>query len=220
MQADGRQGPSRKWVVVPAAGRARLTRGYSRFVGFMRWFLPLSAVLLALTLFAWPYLESRDDGFHMIVSDIEVAEGGRLSMTNARFLATDEEGQPYTLTTREAWQDPANKDIVNLEEVEGDILLESGAWVAVNSLTGRYDEPGQILTLTGDVSLFTDEGYELHTESASFDLASGEGWGDEPVAGQGPAGLLDAQGFRISKNDGKLRFLGRVHMTLYPGAAQ
>ena len=92
---------------------------------------------------------------------------------------TDDKGQPYTLTTREAWQDPDEKDIVNLEDVEGDMLLDSGAWFAISSVTGRYDQSTQILTLHEDVSLYTDQGYELHTEKAEFDLEAGNGWSDE-----------------------------------------
>jgi lipopolysaccharide export system protein LptC len=218
MQADGRQAAQRKWLVVPVAGRIKLRGGYSRFVGFMRWILPLSAAALAAALIAWPYLESRDDGFHMIMSDLEIGDSGRLTMTNARFLGTDDKRQPYTLTAREAWQDPDNKDIVLLDGVEGDILMDSGAWFSVSAATGRYDQSTQVLALVTDVSLYTDEGYELHTERAEFDLDAGQGWSDDPVSGQGPAGLLDAQGFRANQDDGKLHLIGPVHMTLYPGA--
>ena len=55
MQADSRHGTQREWLVVPTTGRVRLSGGYSRFVGFMRWFLPLSAAALAVSLIAWPY---------------------------------------------------------------------------------------------------------------------------------------------------------------------
>lgn len=218
MQANGHEGPRRRSIAVPTGRRIRHARGYSRFVGVMRWLLPLSAAGLAAALIAWPYLENRDDGFQMIMSDLEIDDTDRLTMTNARFLGTDQDGQPYTLTTREAWQDVADKDLVHLEEVEGDILLKSGAWVSLSAVSGTYHQPGQVLTLVDDVSIFTDEGYELHTDIAAFDLTTGTGWGDKPVSGQGPAGLLDAQGFRISKDDGRLEFVGRVHMTLYPGA--
>jgi len=217
MQADGRHAAQRKWLVVPIAGRARLSRGYSRFVGFMRWILPLSAAAIAIALIAWPYLESRDDGFSMIMSDLQIDDSGRLTMANARFLGTDEKGQPYTLTTREAWQDPGDQDIVYLDDVEGDILMDSGAWYSVSAATGRYDQAKQVLMLQTDVSVYTDQGYELHTDIAHFDIASGVGWSDEPVSGQGPAGLLDAQGFRVTQDDGKLHLVGPVHMTLYPG---
>jgi lipopolysaccharide export system protein LptC len=150
---------------------------------------------------------------------LQVDDSGRLTMSNARFLGTDEKGQPYTLTTREAWQEPDNQDIVNLEEVEGDILMDSGAWFSVSAATGQYDQASQILTLRTDVSVYTDQGYELHTEMAEFDMAAGVGWSDNPVSGQGPGGLLDAQGFRVTQDDGKLHLVGPVHMTLYPGAA-
>ena len=151
------------------------------------------------------------------MSDLQLDDSGRLTMANARFLGTDDKGQPYTLTTREAWQDPDEKDIVNLEDVEGDMLLDSGAWFAISSVTGRYDQSTQILTLQEDVSLYTDQGYELHTEKAEFDLEAGNGLERWPVSGQGPSGLVDAQGFRITLDDGKLHLVGPVHMTLFPG---
>ena len=218
MQVDGHKAAPRRWLVTPNAGRARLTGGYSRFVGLMRWLLPIGAAALAAALIAWPYLDSRNDGFEMIMSDLEIDDSGRLTMQNARFLGTDDSGQPYTVTTDEAWQDPAEQDVVYLGPMQGDISLTSGAWIAVSALSGKFDRLAETLVLEQDVSVFTDEGYELHTEKAEFDLSLGTGWGDDPVSGQGPAGLLEAEGFRLSEADGKIHFVGPVRMTLYPGA--
>ncbi len=219
-QIDSRQAGSHGWVVTPNVRRARLTGGYSRFVAFMRWLLPIGAVALAAALIAWPYIESRDEGFTLMMSDLEVDDAGRLVMDNARFLGTDDKGQPYTVTAIAAWQDPNEDEIINLETLQGDITLQSGAWIAISAATGRYDRPAERLILEHDVSVFTDEGYELHTDVAEFDLSQGTGWGDKPVSGQGPAGLLEAQGFRLSEGDGKIHFVGPVHMTLFPGSAE
>jgi len=138
-------------------------------------------------------------------------------MTNARYLATDETGQPYTITAELAWQERGAEEIVFMEVLQGDILLQSGEWLAVVADRGVFDQVGQILVLESNVQLYSDSGYEMQTDYAEIDLSSGAARGDMQVDGQGPAGLLTASGFDIVDNGDRIRFTGPVHMTIFPG---
>jgi len=202
----------------PLTERVEVGSRYTRFVGLMRWLLAFGAVALAVTLVVWPSFTGRNSGTSpLLVATTGEVEDGRPTMKNARFLATDDSGQPYTITAELAWQEQGVEEIIFMEVLEGDILLESGAWVTISADRGVFDQTEQLLILESNVDLYSDVGYELHTAYAEIDLASGTAQGDMQVEGQGPTGLLSAGGFQITENGDRLRFTGPVHMTVFPG---
>ena len=46
------------------------------------------------------------------------------------------------------------------------------------------------MELDGGVNIFSDEGYEFRTERAEIDIDANTAWGDQPIEGQGPLGIL------------------------------
>lgn len=213
--------------MAPVTRPVTINERHTRFVGLMRWALAFGAIALATALVVWPYFSGRNTELPPImpeeilrnVEEAGDAHGmdGRPSMTNARFLASDKEGQPYTVTAALAWHEPGDEELIFMETVSGDILLKSGAWMALSADRGVFDQAEQLLILERNVDLFSDSGYEVHTDYAEIDLASGTAEGDMQVEGQGPAGLLSAAGFRITDNGDRIRFTGPVRMTIYPG---
>jgi lipopolysaccharide export system protein LptC len=202
--------------VRPRLGLVGETRRYTRFVGLMRFLLPVSAIILATTVVVWPYFNVTDSGTVVDIATLNLPSEDRPTMANARFLGTDNKGQPFTVTATIAWQEQGYDELVYMEDLQGDMILDSGMWATFYSDRGIYDQVGQMLIVESNVSVFTDEGYELHSDYALIDLDHGIAEGHMPVSGQGPAGLIDAQGFRITDNGDKLFFEGRLHLTLYP----
>lgn len=189
---------------------------YSRFVGLMRLLLPASALLLAATVIVWPSLNGEGtQGGAGIGGEIALEEG-RPTMSNARFLGTDDHGHPYTVTAAAAWQEEGGA-IVHLEGLKGAMRLENGALATVSSERGVWDRTAHTLAMESRVTLVTDDGYRLYSERATVDLATGTARGSLPVQGEGPAGQIQAQGFLIADGGDRLAFDGRVHLTLLPG---
>jgi lipopolysaccharide export system protein LptC len=56
----------------------------------------------------------------------------------------------------------------------------------------------------------------MHTESAQVNLAEGVASGDAPVVGQGPAGELEAEGFRVSDDGKRILFDGHARLVIVP----
>jgi len=202
--------------VRPRSGPVGETKRYTRFVGLMRCLLPVSAIILATTVVVWPYFNVTDSGTVVDIATLNLPAEDRPTMANARFLGTDNKGQPFTVTAVTAWQEQGYDELVYMEDLQGDMMLDSGMWATIYSDRGIYDQVGQLLVVESNVSVFTDEGYELHSDYALIDLDQGIAEGHMPVSGQGPAGLIDAQGFRITDNGDKLFFEGRVYLTLFP----
>ncbi|MBM3584876.1 MAG: LPS export ABC transporter periplasmic protein LptC [Alphaproteobacteria bacterium] len=206
----------RRWSV---ASLRRQAASHTRLVGLLKISLPLAAVAIVVVLIMWPYVTDRvASGFRLTFADVDETADGTVTMINARYLGTDQRGQPFTITADAAAQNPAEPDRITLTRLAGDIALSDGPWIILSSDQGVYSQEARVLELSGAVSLYADSGYELRTERARLDLAAEVADGDAPVEGQGPLGHLQASGFRVTEGGQRLLFLGPVRLTLYPAA--
>lgn len=214
----------------PASGRRlRTTRQpprlsirnrYSLFVGFMKVLLPAMAAALVLLIVAWPQFALKEDGFRLSVSKLAPDQAESLTMLNARFDGRDESDQPYTLTADIATQSESDQDLVTLELPKADITLEDGAWLALTARSGEYRRESKLLDLVGSVNLFHDKGFELRSESARIHLDQGIAEGAQPVEGQGSAGTVRAEGFRVLDRGERILFLGKSRLVILPEAQE
>ena len=191
---------------------------YSRFVGMMKLLLPLGAAMLVLAVVAWPYLAGRDYGIPLSFATIGMGLDESVFVTNARYLGVDDKNQPYTLTAELAAQDDNDPDIIQLTNPKADILLNQGTWLVLTADSGTLLRASEQLSLKGAVSIFSDIGYEFRTESAEIDLAKSLAYGNVPIEGQGPFGILYANSFRLDSKGHVIYFEGQVRMTLYPNS--
>lgn len=195
------------------------SRHYTRFVGLMKWLLPLGAVALVALVVISPYLTGREDGVSFSFAALETTVDEALFMTNARLFgsAKSESGkQPFTVTAESVRQESGEPDIVHFTLPKADITLDDGTWLALTADRGTLNREDQRLRLEGAVNIFSDEGFELRTEHAEVDLRARTAWGDKPVEGQGPFGMLNANRFRLDRTRRTMQFEGNVHFVLYP----
>lgn len=172
----------------------------------------LSLVMIAL-LFLWPQWQSQIGGTALEAIDLENAPKDS-TMLNATFVSGG--NRPFNARAEKVVQDSETPSMVHLHTLEGDASLPNGAWMFVSAATGAFDRNSQKLSLTGDVSLLADNGYEVHTEQATLDLRAGEISDAGPIIGQGPLGSLEAQQFRVDQKGDRLFFSGGVKMIITP----
>ena len=195
----------------------RLSRrsGYSLFVGAMKVILPALAVGILLLVLVWPSLMPEDTRFRIGLSDLGPEGGGELSMINPRFQGRDKAGRPFSVVAERATQPSEEGGRVELTAPKADITLADGAWLILGARAGTYHREREVVNLRGDVSLFHDRGFEVHTARARLDLAAGEASSDSPVSGHGPAGRLEAEGFRLYDGGRRIVLLGRSRLHAY-----
>lgn len=205
--SDQRPKPSRRRVAHPT--RSGGHHRYSRWVGTLRLVLPvLAAVLLGLVV-AWPQLTRNDDRFQIGFAQVSPDTVDSLSMVNARFFGLNRRNQPYTLTADVATEDEPGAGLIVLDAPKGDFLTSAGKGVYVEARRGFYQQKQQTLDLQGEVALYHEDGYELHTEKASIDLRTSDVTGTVPVQGNGPQGRINGSGFRILERGAKVEVLGQ-----------
>jgi lipopolysaccharide export system protein LptC len=188
---------------------------HSIFVGVLKILLPATAVGLILLLVVWSQL-SEENRFHISLTELAPDDIDSVNVVNARYEGLDERNRPFTVTAAHATQVDKVADVLDLKEPKADITTESGAWVAIEALTGRYGRKADLLDLKGSVTIFHDEGYEFHANTLRINLEDSTAVSYEPVDGQGPNGLLTAQGIEVTRGGDRIFFTGRSKMLLYP----
>lgn len=207
-----------RWTRGRAGGRHSMSEGYGLFVGVMKVLLPAAAAIFIMLLLAWPELTPDKDSVDLDLSELTIDQPEGLSMLNARFAGIDGRNQPFLVTADVASQAKDAKSVIALELPKADITLEDGTWVALSARDGRYDRDQKTVDLEGDVSFFHDKGFELHTETAHFDLDKGTANSREPVTGQGVFGQIEATGFDSFNQGDRIIFTGPTRLLLFPDA--
>jgi lipopolysaccharide export system protein LptC len=183
-------------------------RAYTQFVTTMKVVLPLLAVLLLGAVVAWPELTETATERR----EVDAADPGR--MISPRLAGTDAEERPYSLVGTSARQSDAGSDVVVFEDLEAEITLENGLWLALLAEHGRMDNASGLIELAGNVNLFRDDGYTFYADQMYIDVNEGTAWTDVPVHAHGPAGEIAAQGFRIANDAGVVVFTGESELLL------
>lgn len=209
--------------VPPSSGRKRnhphpvgasSHRVHSRRVGVLKVVLPASALVLLVVLGLWPYMRANDDRFQVGFANLAPTAVENLSMVNARYHGIDKHNKPFTITSDLGTEEDPKNGVVVLDNPKADFVTQSGAGVYVEAKLGTYYQTEQWLDLEGDVNLFHDQGYEMHTQKARINLKDSTAEGHDPVTGRGPQGRIDGKGFRILDEGRKIIITGQsgVHL--------
>lgn len=188
---------------------------YSRFVGLMRKALPLAAVSVLGVVLAYALYPDNGDKVSLSYKKLDSVEGD-LTMKNPRLSGVDAKGNPYVITAAEAVQQGRNVRKVSLSKVEADLQYGGGRWANASASSGFADLDAGTLRLDKGLSLYTDSGYELHTEHAFAELKQNRIVGDSKVTGQGPQGTLAADRFLLDRNKNLLSLDGHVRVKMIP----
>lgn len=202
----------------PQPPRLSVGNGYSFFVGTLKVVLPAVLAAMILLILAWPRIAPEDSGFRMGIDDLGPDDADTLTMVNPRYQGRDEQNRPFTVTAQEAQQARSSPGAVALERPQADITLKDDGWLALEAREGHYQREAQHLSLSRNVSLFHDHGFEMHTEKAEIDLKAGRAESDTAVTGQGPTGTIAAEGFRVEDKGERIFFTGKSRLVFDPDA--
>jgi len=205
--------------------------------------LPLIAVSCVAYIVYWSREAPRVNPIEVVGEQNKAnAQGAEVKVQRVQYNGVDASNRPYSITAETAsqpqkpapsasgddgevaaqQQQPATAEaesVINLQKLVADMTMNDGAWVALTADNGVYHRDAGTVDLSGNVTLFHDNGLSFETDAAVVDLKNDWARGDEPVEGQNADGQLAAQGFEI-KDDGKtVLFTGRAYLKLYPKPA-
>ncbi|HVZ67820.1 MAG TPA: LPS export ABC transporter periplasmic protein LptC [Rhizomicrobium sp.] len=202
----------RDWGARPRATMLDAER-YTRFVTLMKRALPIGALVLLAVVAIYVFQPRQQDRVAMTFESVgEVAND--LAMIKPRLSGSDSKGNPFVVTADRAIQQGRNSRKARLVNVDADMTLDHGRWLNATAASGLFDADAKSLMLDGGISVYSDNGYELHTKSARFDLKKGFVRGEQTVTGQGPLGTVRADRFEVDKTSQQIRLYGNVHTTI------
>ncbi len=191
-------------------------RAHRRKVSLMRMLFPAAAVVLVSMVVIWSQWQSVGTGFKFSFTRISPEEAKTLRMVNPRFSGTNEKVRPFMLTADEARRVSPDADLILLTNPKGDIITDSGAWLALSAAHGEYAQKKEILDLSGGVDLFHDSGVHITSATARIDLKAGTVEGNDPVTGSGPSIEVAGQGFKLLNGGKTVIFTGKSKALLFP----
>jgi len=204
---------------VPLPGEIARRR---RVLRWTKWVLPSAAVLLLVSIAAWPEF---DRSMNAIRNDAREAAQVRMDagrMLNASYRGLDSHGSPYMITADQALQrsgppsagKPGTTDRIDLTRPIGDTLTGGGDWLRVSADDGVYMQHEQALDLSHNVLLYRADGIMMTSPTADMDLKHGVIASNDWVHAEGPFGVLDAQSYFLSQNEGLGQFRGPGRLVL------
>ena len=201
----------------PVCGTTMAPRGYPRLVRILRYALPAFAALMIGLVVAWPQLIGGGAGLIAPMLAPDQLEGADvMRMNNPRYVSRTSDAEPIGVSAQSAYVDPAQPDRIYLERVAAEIARAGGRDIQLLAGEGIYDRAAEDVDLSGGVELTTSDGYRFETPSAFLNLQRRQALGDEPIAGAGPSGTIEAERFAFEDGGERLRFMGRVRVTLHP----
>jgi lipopolysaccharide export system protein LptC len=184
------------------------------YISLLKRVLPVAGAVLLVVLVLAPSWKSGPDA-NRVAYHVQAGKGTTPAsrLVGATYHGTDQQGQPYSVTADSAVEKDA--DNVALTAPMGDITLKSGAWLMLKSATGVYHQKSDMLLLSGDVTLYRNDGTTMTTSAADIDLHTGSANSIAPVHVQGPFGTLNAaNGFTLTDRGATVTFNGPATLTL------
>lgn len=135
---------------------------------FTGWGLVMVAALVAGSLFTKQLLWTPISVINM--TDIVT---NQFKMSNASFVGTDKNGEPFKLRAQTGYQEYDNPDIVFMDAVSGTISRVSGGAKVVDNIAankGQYNRKNKTISLTGDVRVDSSNGDKIRTDELVIKL--------------------------------------------------
>jgi lipopolysaccharide export system protein LptC len=201
----------RDWTA-RARGTALDALRYSQFVALMKRALPLAAAAVLAAVLVYSLIPRQPDRVTMTFENMGTIDND-LAMIKPRLTGTDDDGNPFVITAEVAVQDPKHVHRGKMKKIEADTTLEDGRWVNATATEGLFDMDANTLKLRKGIAVYTDAGYELHTENLDVEMKKSLFHGPGVVTGHGPFGTLRADRFEVDQKAQMLHLMGNVRMS-------
>ncbi|OUJ10098.1 LPS export ABC transporter periplasmic protein LptC [Acetobacter sp. DsW_059] len=171
-----------------------------------KWVLPGTALLLLVSIAIWPEVDRLIHAGSASLRDLTKIHVENGSLVGATYRSVDEHNRPFMITAQSVHQ--IDQERMDLVSPVADIINQGNNWVIVSSRKGVYMQHANLLDLTGEVTLYRNDGLMIRSPVADINLKQGVIASDMWVRAEGPFGVLDAKGFVLSQHDGIAQFRG------------
>ncbi len=181
-------------------------------VRIAKYVLPIVALLLLSSIALWPELSRTLQNGRVTWHRLTMAVAGKGEIVAPRYHGLDERGRPYMISAETAKREgPERLDMV---KPRGDVTMSNGTWLQIQSKTGVFMQHADELDLSGDVTLYRQDGTTMTSQSSTLNMKQGAATSDVATHAEGPFGVLDSQGYTAVDKGGIIQFHGPAHLVL------
>jgi lipopolysaccharide export system protein LptC len=192
----------------------RRARRHSRRVRFLKFALPLGAVLAAGSFAGYSWL-SVPGTLSFSVAESGYTDG-KLVMANPKLGGYTKENRPYSMTAKRALQHVDKTGIVELEGIDAKLPVSKDVFAMVGAEHGVYNRDSNTLAISSPLSVKTTDGTVVELKSAYVDIDKGDLKTDDPVDIKMAGAQIMADAMSVLENGKVLVFEKRVRMQLKP----
>lgn len=187
-------------------------KGRSRMIERLKYSLPGAALVALLILIGWPQVQKWAYAKQPTLAQTTLVPKTNNTATHPEYKSSDDKNQPYTITADHGVETSIEE--IDLTNPKMEMHLRSGGMITLTSSTGKLNKITNQMHLSGRVTLTHSQGYFLETAQAWIDCNRGSAHGNSPVWGNGPAGSIEAKGFRLAEQGTKVSFIGGTQLLL------
>lgn len=184
---------------------ARYDNPHSRFVAYAKVALPLVSLGLLTTMFL--FTSGPESGLTIPYARVDLETLAREQrLENPSFSTVTDDGAELTFAARRVRPDLSSKDVVNSNEIDGELRLPDASSVTLRAQNAMIDGRGRLAELSGGVEIVTSTGYHIATDriAAQLDVSLIES--PTAVTATGPAGQIEAGSLIISRDAASARY--------------
>lgn len=141
-----------------------------------------------------------------------------LTMHNPHYEGTTEDGGTYRVAAARARQDFKRTEIIELEEITGDLTDSKKVKTRLTAVSGTFDHKRSILVLNQKIDIASDDGLRANLTTATVKTKEGLITSTDPVSVGFPAGTVQSKQLTIRQKTSEASFLGDVVAKLKPPA--
>lgn len=188
---------------------------YSRRVLVFKRSLPVFAFLLASLMLVWPVLiAEQKEQFSVAVKTDKKNTSAKVDIEQVRFYAQDKKKQPLTVTAPKVLETDPDNQIITLYKPIATYEMANGIKLTSQTSQGLIYQKKEEMFFEDEVITTTDTGYKATSTEVYCDNKEGVIYSKTPVFITGPAGQLNAVGFKIYDKGDNLDFFGKTDTTL------
>ena len=181
----------------------------------LKYSLPGLALVALLVLIGWPQVQKWLYQPQPTLAQTTQTPQTNNTATRPEYKGSDEKNQPYTITADQGIE--TSLEEIDLTHPKMVMNLKSGEVVTLTSTSGKLNKTTNEMHLVGKVTLTHSQGYTLETDQAWINCNEGSAHSDSPIWGNGPAGAIQAKGFRLTERGNKVTFIGGTQLLLMSG---
>ena len=144
------------------------------------------------------------------LTSVSANQEGRLELQGLTYRGKTQAGDPFEVNADKAAEDASNTQIVNLTKVDGLITSAKNGRVTLASLTGRFHQGNNYVSLTGDVIITqTMRQLVFETQALEGDLTLGNFEAPNDVHLTSPTTSITAEAMSVVDFGDKITFKGQ-----------